>query len=298
MTNWVYNYLSGYSKEMYDKYKSDDGQRDIDFNKIVPEPKELLDIPCGSFNQTAKNIYQYNQYNKNIGNESVTRFSNMHLRKEMREFANATTNDFGVLAIQNPDKSLNQIIADNKQAKSRYDDYVSVFGNKVYYDQDRNQAAENYIKLMDRRFKECSGDDSEYAQFKDLNDFGEKLAELQEKYGFDNWYDWRHQYWGVKWNAYDTNYDEETKEIKFDTAWSIPYPIIAKIAEQNPETKLEGYSEEETGWFNEYHTEKNKLFIDVRGDITWDEDIGNPVEQKEKLDPPILYNPDEEEEDG
>lgn len=47
-----------------------------------------------------------------------------------------------------------------------------------------------------------------------------------------NWYTWNREHWGTKWNCYadSTKVDGEMATIKFDTAWSIPYPIIAAFA--------------------------------------------------------------------
>jgi hypothetical protein len=47
-----------------------------------------------------------------------------------------------------------------------------------------------------------------------------------------NWMTWSRENWGTKWNCYDqTNGIEDGKAfIKFDTAWSAPYPVIAAFA--------------------------------------------------------------------
>lgn len=44
----------------------------------------------------------------------------------------------------------------------------------------------------------------------------------------ENWYSWNVKKWGTKWNCYNTSIGEEKGKafIKFDTAWSIPYPVI------------------------------------------------------------------------
>lgn len=44
-----------------------------------------------------------------------------------------------------------------------------------------------------------------------------------------NWNSWSRENWGTKWNAYDasTSVDGDKATIEFDTAWSIPYPVIA-----------------------------------------------------------------------
>jgi hypothetical protein len=47
-----------------------------------------------------------------------------------------------------------------------------------------------------------------------------------------NWHTWNNQNWGTKWNCYQQSCGIENEKafIKFDTAWSIPYPIMAAFA--------------------------------------------------------------------
>lgn len=47
-----------------------------------------------------------------------------------------------------------------------------------------------------------------------------------------NWFSWNKENWGTKWNAYQTKTEicENIAWIVFDTAWSIPYPIMAAFA--------------------------------------------------------------------
>jgi Ferredoxin-like domain in Api92-like protein len=44
-----------------------------------------------------------------------------------------------------------------------------------------------------------------------------------------NWLSWNRENWGTKWNCYDQSCGIEDGKafIKFDTAWSAPYPIMA-----------------------------------------------------------------------
>lgn len=48
-----------------------------------------------------------------------------------------------------------------------------------------------------------------------------------------NWLDWNTENWGTKWNTdsscFTINDEEGVIEIVFDTAWSIPYPVISAI---------------------------------------------------------------------
>lgn len=54
-------------------------------------------------------------------------------------------------------------------------------------------------------------------------------------------YEWRYKNWGTKWNAYRVEIvlrEEYQAIIKFETAWSPPFPVIAKLAEMFPQCKF------------------------------------------------------------
>jgi len=53
-----------------------------------------------------------------------------------------------------------------------------------------------------------------------------------------NWYDWRINNWGTKWNAYDFN-DIEPGSYGFCTAWSPPIPVIRALSKLFPEVRIE-----------------------------------------------------------
>jgi hypothetical protein len=79
--------------------------------------------------------------------------------------------------------------------------------------------------------------------------------ELKEKFGFDNWYDWRYQHWGTKWNADEVIINDN--EITFNTAWNTPEPIFIKLSEMFPMVTFEvEFSDEDFG----YNVGKFKLF--------------------------------------
>jgi len=47
-----------------------------------------------------------------------------------------------------------------------------------------------------------------------------------------NWSSWNRLNWGTKWNAYDSScgVEGDLAFIQFDTAWSVPYPVMAAFA--------------------------------------------------------------------
>lgn len=68
----------------------------------------------------------------------------------------------------------------------------------------------------------------------------------------DNWYEWRKEHWGTKWNAYDINREidfSDENHIVFNTAWSAPMPIYKEIAELLPDCRIYiTYADEDCGF--------------------------------------------------
>lgn len=69
-------------------------------------------------------------------------------------------------------------------------------------------------------------------------------AAEHKQIGFESWYDWSISNWGTKWNAKETYINMQDKEwgsieIEFDTAWSPPYQIFAKMLELFPDIEFE-----------------------------------------------------------
>lgn len=294
MPNWVYNNLYDYPKDIYEKYKGEDS--DFDFNKVIPEPEELTKTPSSSYNAIAKNIADYKSYiaNKDESDTYIQHDRNNPLAKPVRKQAEVTAMNMGDLVIENPDIDLNTLLSDeeNKYLKDMYDRYVEVFGNTAYKNcKDFRQVYENYIRYNEENFKKNILENTNqfaeiYKQYNSLEDMGNKLNGLKEKYKFDNWYDWRNANWGTKWNACDPNYTEDTGCLSFNTAWSIPYPVLAKMAQDNPEMNIDGYSEEESGWFDEYNLKDGQVNITCQGEYQWDEDSDSSKEIRNVLDPP------------
>lgn len=309
MPNWVYNVINNYSQDLYDKYKSDDGTRDIDFNKVIPEPEEITNTMSPS-NKTAKNIANYIDYRKTLGNDVTNEKLKWcaYLSKEVQDFAEKTTSEMGKLAIADPDRSLNDILSDkeNSRQKRDHDSYVKMFGNGEWGKCDNyDRAYTEYIRLANEKFQDekniiAKESDSSRSKelserpdykFDDLESLGRYLIGLEEKYGYDNWYDWRIANWGVKWNASQTDYIPEDGTLLFNTPWSIPYLVLAKIAEDNPNNQIEGNAEEEINeWLEFYEQDGKDIVITKDGEITYDEEKNEYVENIEELDPPKRIN--------
>ena len=75
--------------------------------------------------------------------------------------------------------------------------------------------------------------------------------DLVELYGADNWYDWKVENWGCKWNAGETEITviDNEHSISFETAWSPAMPIFDIIAERFPDISINLQVMEEGGFF-------------------------------------------------
>ena len=104
----------------------------------------------------------------------------------------------------------------------------------------------------------------------------EMSKELIRKYGFNNWYDWKVNNWGTKWDISAGLEEKENGHLvySFDTAWSPPIEWLQKVSEQYDKLK-----------FNLYYEEPSMCF---RGEaLAENGQIGDDCEE---------YNPNEEEE--
>ena len=61
------------------------------------------------------------------------------------------------------------------------------------------------------------------------------------KYGAPTWYEWGIKNWGTNYNAngYQEGKDYSgCKEVRFDTAWSAPHPILKKLSQMYPDIAI------------------------------------------------------------
>jgi hypothetical protein len=105
------------------------------------------------------------------------------------------------------------------------------------------------------------------AHFGDLSD---TQQDNQRKYGYTDWYGWRRDHWGTKWNAYNCEIELHdptvtgvgkgndialpTAElyVEFQTAWSLPEAVLNEIVNLYPELDMLLECVEEGGFFAGY----------------------------------------------
>ena len=76
-----------------------------------------------------------------------------------------------------------------------------------------------------------------------------KAKENLKKYGYDNWYDWRVENWGTKWdimefyniNRKEIGEDESEISLGFDTAWAPALGAYEKFLDKNSNCSLKAY---------------------------------------------------------
>jgi hypothetical protein len=86
----------------------------------------------------------------------------------------------------------------------------------------------------------------------------------------DNWYNFQCDQWGTKWDACDVDLsftDENSVHISYNTAWSIPTPVMGAMVEQHPELTFEFWCEEEQGWGAEFTGEAGEMSLTKEWDI-------------------------------
>jgi hypothetical protein len=81
---------------------------------------------------------------------------------------------------------------------------------------------------------------------------GRQAADNINKHGCATWYDWSIKNWGTKWNSYSftiVRQAEEFCELRFDTAWSPPEPVLRELSKRLPDLVLHVCCYDEGGGF-------------------------------------------------
>ena len=79
----------------------------------------------------------------------------------------------------------------------------------------------------------------------DLNE-GQLALDNIKNYGCKDWYEWAVKNWGTKWNSSDGFCENDT--LSFQTAWSLPEPVLVKLSEMFPDITIGVvYADEDIG---------------------------------------------------
>lgn len=69
----------------------------------------------------------------------------------------------------------------------------------------------------------------------------DKAKKFKEKYGAEDWYNWRCKNWGCKWDASESEFYEEDgySMVSFETPWSPPRDFLEKLSKMFPKVEFE-----------------------------------------------------------
>ena len=91
------------------------------------------------------------------------------------------------------------------------------------------------------------------------------------KYGYTDWYDWRCEEWGTKWDACEAHIDHNDIDyfaVSFDTAWSPPIAWIENIMKDFPGLQfILEYDEPGMCFGGKLLAQHNKLWDDDHWDV-------------------------------
>lgn len=83
------------------------------------------------------------------------------------------------------------------------------------------------------------------------------LKRWKAKYGATCWYDWQADNWGCKWGACGTDFTRNNGReaiYSFNTPWSAPWPIYARLCEVYPDLNIQWSARhEEEGFEKDHH---------------------------------------------
>jgi hypothetical protein len=120
---------------------------------------------------------------------------------------------------------------------------------------------------------------------------GRKHIAAFERTGHVDWYSWSVENWGTKWDAYMVSLEESPGrlEYQFDTAWSLPMPVILKLVKEFPQLDFEHRYFDEMHEFWGIETYKNGECVSVReSEVNDERDLCMELKG---------YDPDEDEDD-
>jgi hypothetical protein len=108
------------------------------------------------------------------------------------------------------------------------------------------------------------------------------VAELEEKYGHSDWYNWRVENWGTKWDAAEASIMEEDGQfvVHYNTAWAPNSMWVHYVSTLYPTLEFRLTYEEPGVGFCGCYVVKNggEDFESLEeGDIVWEDDDGREV---------------------
>ncbi|GGY87851.1 hypothetical protein [Shewanella fodinae] len=123
------------------------------------------------------------------------------------------------------------------------------------------------LQLLNRsRINAIKMNDHEFEQFV-------KMMRNKRNHGFYHEMEYARKAWGTKWNAYNQISEENSETmVRFDTAWSHPYPVIEALSKKFPDEVISvKYADEDTGSNCGTYSIKNGEIVEQNIAPSWSE---------------------------
>ena len=123
------------------------------------------------------------------------------------------------------------------------DNHISITGPNSVMDKLEKviQTEEGLLQFMLPMPKELDNTTSPFPKDATPEEKAQRIKNL-DKYGSDNWYDWRNENWGTKWDVneyygFDRQYindDESQISVGFSSAWGPPLQAFQEFIDKHP----------------------------------------------------------------
>ena len=123
------------------------------------------------------------------------------------------------------------------------DNHISITGPNSVMDKLEKviQTEEGLLQFMLPMPKELADTTSPFPKDATPEQKAQRIKNL-DKYGSDNWYDWRNENWGTKWDVneyygFDRQYindDESQISVGFSSAWGPPLQAFQEFIDKHP----------------------------------------------------------------
>ena len=123
------------------------------------------------------------------------------------------------------------------------DNHISITGPNSVMDKLEKviQTEEGLLQFMLPMPKELADTTSPFPKDATPEEKAQRIKNL-DKYGSDNWYDWRNENWGTKWDVneyygFDRQYindDESQISVGFSSAWGPPLQAFQEFIDKHP----------------------------------------------------------------
>ena len=130
-----------------------------------------------------------------------------------------------------------------------------------------------YLILKDKHLISWTDDDRSFMErmekqkeknpnrFNEDIKLGKKYLRNISKYGYKDWYNFRCDKWGTKWNSSEAEWIADDC-VEFETAWGFCHPIVKKLSEMFPDVAIEAeWSDEDAGSNTGSIEIHNKVYI-------------------------------------